>query len=95
MQFIKQEYVFCLAILVVVFPGVWFLTEKGLTTAVALLAGGVVNMLLTLISLIIGNLSNYRIAYSAKFGTGEAFRIIHKASCAIGFGVCSISLLGK
>lgn len=52
-------------------------------------------MIVTLLSLIIANQSNYRIAYSAKFGTGEVFRTIHKASCAIGFGVCSISVLGK
>jgi Na+/H+-translocating membrane pyrophosphatase len=95
MQYIKQEYAFCLVVLVVFFVMTWFLTEQGLATAIALLAGGLVNMLTSLLALYIAMQSNYRIAYSAKFGTGAAFRTAYKACCAISFGVSSFSLLGK
>jgi Na+/H+-translocating membrane pyrophosphatase len=95
MQYIKQEYGFCLVVLVVFFVMAWFLTEQGLGTAIALLVGGLVNMITSLLALLIAMHSNYRIVYSAKFGTGAAFRTAYKACCAIGFGVCSFSLLGK
>lgn len=94
MQFVKLEYGFCLAVLIAVFLLVWFLTEKGLNTAVALLIGGIINMLSSLLALVIATQSNYRIAYCSRFGTGAAFSSIYKASCSIGFGVCSVSLLG-
>lgn len=95
MQYIKQEYAICLITLVLVFVAVWLGTEKGLTTAIALLVGGFMNMISSLLALIIATQSNYRIAYSAKYGTGEAFRTLYKACCAVGFGVCSFSTLGN
>jgi Na+/H+-translocating membrane pyrophosphatase len=95
MQFIKQDYVCCLALLVLAALPVWLLTEKGLTTAVALLLGGLVNMISSLIALVVATQSNFRVAYCARFGTGAAFRTAYKASCAIGFGVTSVSLLGN
>lgn len=70
MQYIKQEFGFCFVILVIIFVLVWFLTEKGLTTAIALLVGGLMNMVSSLLALIIATQSNYRVAYSAKYGTG-------------------------
>jgi Na+/H+-translocating membrane pyrophosphatase len=70
MQYIKQDYAFCLATLVVVFVIVWLASEKGLTTAIALLVGGFINMIASLLAMILSTQCNYRIAYSAKFGTG-------------------------
>lgn len=95
MQYIKQEYAFCLLTLVLVFVTVWLASEKGLATAISVLVGGIMNLISSLIALIIATQSNYRVAYSAKYGTGEAFRTLYKACCAIGFGVCSFSTLGK
>jgi Na+/H+-translocating membrane pyrophosphatase len=95
MQFIKHEYGFCLAALIIVLAIVWLTTEKGLTTSIAVLIGGLVNMISSYLALFIATQSNYRIAFSAKYGTGEAFRTTYKACCAIGFGVCSFITLGK
>ncbi len=93
MQFVKYDYAISLVILIVMFVVVWFATEKGLTTAIALLTGGFMNMISSFLALFIATQSNYRIAYSAKFGTGEAFQTTYKACCAIGFGVSSFVIL--
>lgn len=95
MQFVKYNYAACFVVLIVMFVVVWFATEKGLTTAIALLTGGFMNMISSFLALFIATQSNYRIAYSSKFGTGEAFQTTYKACCAIGFGVCSFVTLCK
>ena len=94
MQYLKQDFAFSFVILVVTFLLVWFLTEKGLTTAISLLTGGFINMLSLFMVNLISTQSSYRIAYCSRFDTGAVFRTAYKACCAIGFGVSSLSLLG-
>jgi Na+/H+-translocating membrane pyrophosphatase len=77
------------------FVAVFFLTDKGPTTSISVLVGGVVNMISSFLALYIATQSNYRIAYSSKYGTGETFRNTYKACCAIGFGVSSFITLCK
>ncbi len=94
MQYLKQDFAFSFVIIVVTFLLVWFLTEKGLATAISLLTGGLVNMLSLFMANLIATQSGYRIAYCSRFDTGAVFRTAYKACCAIGFGVSSLSLLG-
>ncbi len=95
MQYLKQDFAFSFIILLVTFLLVWFLTEKGLTTAISLLIGGFINMLSLFLSNMIATQSGYRIAYCSRFDTGAVFRTAYKASCAIGFGVSSLNLIGS
>jgi len=94
MRYLKQDFAFSFVILVVTFLLVWFLTEKGLATAISLLTGGFINMLSLFMANMISTQSSYRIAYCSRFDTGAVFRTAYKACCAIGFGVSSLSLLG-
>jgi len=94
MQYLKQDFAFSFVTLVIVFLLVWFLTEKGLTTAISLLTGGFINMLSLFLANMIATQSSYRIAYCSRFDTGAVFRTTYKACCAIGFGVSSLSLIG-
>lgn len=94
MQYLKQDFAFSFVLLVITFLLVWFLTEKGLTTAISLLVGGFINMLSLFMANLIATQSSYRIAYCSRFDTGAVFRTAYKACCAIGFGVSSLSLLG-
>ena len=82
-------------VLALTFVAVFFLTDKGTITSISVAVGGFVNMISSFLALYIANQSNYRIAYSSKYGTGEAFRNTYKACCAIGFGVSSFVTLCK
>lgn len=94
MQFLKIEGLTCFGVGVVLFVAVWFLTEKGLTTALCFLIGTFISLVAGIASLFIGVQANYRAAYCTRFGLAPTFQIAYRASTAVGFGVASLSLLG-
>jgi len=76
------------------FLAVWFLTDKGLTTALAFLAGILVSLLAGMISLLIAVQGSYRTAFCARYALAPTFHTAYRTASAIGFAVASISLLG-
>lgn len=95
MEFIKQEYLACLVLVVLVFVAVWQLSEQGIPTAVAFLVGALTSMICGAFGMLIATQANNRTAYCVRFGLAPAFRTAYKASAAIGFGLTSLGLLGK
>jgi len=85
----------CVSAVVIVFVGVWQLSEQGITTAVAFLVGALTSLICETIGLVVSTQSNFRVAYCCRFGLAPAFRTAYKAAVSIGFGLTSFCLLGN
>ena len=94
-EFLKQEYLICLVMVIVMFVIITFLTEEGVATAIAFLIGALVSMTCGAIGMVIATQANFRTTYTAKRSLAVAFRTAYRAGCAMGFALVSLGLLGK
>ena len=72
-----------------------FLTQEGVSTAIAFLIGALVSIICGSIGMIIATKTNFRTTYCAKHSLSAAFRTTYRAGCAMGFALVSIGLLSK
>ena len=71
-----------------------FLTEEGLSTAIAFLIGALISIICGSIGMVIATKANFRTTYCAKHSLAAAFRTAYRAGVAMGFALVSIGLLG-
>lgn len=71
-----------------------FLTEEGLSTAIAFLVGALISIICGSIGMVIATKANFRTTYCAKHSLAAAFRTAYRAGVAMGFALVSIGLLG-
>ena len=71
-----------------------FLTQEGLSTAIAFMVGAIISIICGSIGMIIATRANFRTTYCAKHSLAAAFRTAYRAGCAMGFALVSIGLLG-
>lgn len=70
-----------------------FLTEEGISTAIAFLVGAIISIICGSIGMIIATKANFRTTYCAKHSLSAAFRTAYRAGVAMGFALVSIGLL--
>jgi inorganic pyrophosphatase len=93
--FLFWEYI-CLIIFVALFGTLIYFTAEhhpgSAYTTVAFLIGAFTSMLCGWIGMKIATAANYRTAYKAHFGLGEAFGVAYAGGCVLGFILVSVSL---
>lgn len=77
------------------FVVITFLTEEGISTAIAFLVGAIVSIICGAIGMVIATKANYRTTFCARQGVATAFRTAYRAGCAMGFALVSLGLLGN
>lgn len=93
-EFLRQEYIFCLAWLAIMCIVLYCLVDQFTQGYVTLsfLIGGLTSISSGYVSMKIATHSNYRTTYSAITGLPEAFKCAFRAGCAMGFSLVSVAL---